>query len=799
MTALSIREDETDALLDWVRTVEAQHDNAFEAAQVWIRRMGAQLRDDGAVEIGLWAPEAAARAGAADAAVLEVLTPPPDLDLAAVGQTVAMRRETVSLRRHGSVYWGVVEGMRPGTRTTVGSFYSLRHPTADGAWGFVPDHLAASVPFGAFAPAELYDASSLQAGRADAAYWADLPSSMLAGKKDGAPKMGPPQHILQVHPGTATESGTLAALSRLYRTIARKHRAGTPLTPTEQNFDGFDAVQLMPVEPTIGHEAGPAFWAFVDAFAPDAPEARVCLRAPDITDWGYDIALSASSAVNPSILETKRPDELVEFAATLHTMPNGPVRLIFDVVFGHTDNQAVDLLNEHVLAGPGMYGMNVRFRHPMTRALLLEMQRRKGNFGADGLRVDGAQDFRYWDPETERLYYDDAFLREMSDVAQTTAGTTYYPWMIFEDGRPWPRDDWELSSTYRAVIEDQPDEVFQWGPLTFAHNTPFLFTFWVSKWWRLRELFDHGEQWISGCANHDTLRRGAQVDPQKPINTFLGDTLPEIIRNAYDNPATTLLTYGLLPGVPMEFTHALMRAPWSFIRNTDDRYGVKVVSEEAFFLAWRVTPEQFQAPEHFSRLKALGFDDLATLRRFLRMLDHAVQSTDYALPAVSALLQAAQPPFAGVDLSVDGLKRMARAWMDDLHDYCSLSHWADRLDERRTQFTRSVRTFRREYAWLRERPSADAWLRYREPCNGTVLVSGWRRGPTTATDACEVLFVGNLEGRPAEVVPSHCAPEGERDGWAVALRTPDLEVGDPERTVTLSNSEALLLVRRDGP
>jgi hypothetical protein len=32
-----------------------------------------------------------------------------------------------------------------------------------------------------------------------------------------------------------------------------------------------------------------------------------------------------------------------------------------------------------------------------VRAILLEMQRRKVNFGADGVRVDGAQDFKWWD------------------------------------------------------------------------------------------------------------------------------------------------------------------------------------------------------------------------------------------------------------------------------------------------------------------------------------------------------------------------------------------------------------------
>ena len=58
------------------------------------------------------------------------------------------------------------------------------------------------------------------------------------------------------------------------------------------------------------------------------------------------------------------------------------------------------------------------------------------------------------------------------------------------------------------------------GPLTFAHNTPSLFTFWITKWSRLREIAEFGSTWISGCANHDTLRRGSQVDPDERIDFF---------------------------------------------------------------------------------------------------------------------------------------------------------------------------------------------------------------------------------------------------------------------------------------
>jgi len=786
-----IDEEATSTLLDWVRRVDREYDDAFRTAQQWASRMGAHLRDDGAAEIGLWAPELSREDVDADDAVLEILTPPPDLDLTASDQTIRFRRDTVQLRSHRDLLWGVVEGMRPGTRETVGSFYWLRYPDADGTWHSVPDHLAHSVPFGAFAPAEFYDVASMQEGRADAEYWADLPESFVSDTKNGRPQLGPPQHILQIHPGTASAAGTIAALTRIYREIGRKQSNGEPLTNAEENFVGYDAVQLMPVQPTIVHEAGPSFWVEQEAFDPEADEVPVRLRAPDILNWGYDIPLSASSAVNPSILETRRPDELVDLAATLHTMPERPIRLIFDVVFGHTDNQAVDLLNDHFLAGSGMYGMNVQFRHPMTRALLLEMQRRAGNYGADGLRVDGAQDFRYWDPDDEELYYDDDYLHEMSDMVQTTAGTEYYPWMIFEDGRPWPRDDWELSSTYRAVIDEQP-EVFQWGPLTFAHNTPFLFTFWVSKWWRIREMLERGGQWITGCTNHDTVRRGAQVDPEQRINTYLGDSLPEIIEEAYDNPATNLLTYGILPGVPMDFLNGLMRAPWSFIRNTDDRYGVKVMSEEANFLEWRVTPERFRAETHFQRLKALGFTTLEGLRRFLHTLDHAVQSTEYDLSSMASMMQATKPPLDGPELSVDMLKRIAAAWMDDLHDYCTVTHWTDRLDEERTTFNRAVRDFRRARPWLRERLRDEEWLRYREPCDGTVLVSGWRQGP----DGEEVLFVGNLEGQKERVVPRGQVPNGRRDGWSVVLATPELEVEGPDEMVPLGNSQAVLLTRR---
>jgi glycosidase len=184
------------------------------------------------------------------------------------------------------------------------------------------------------------------------------------------------------------------------------------------------------------------------------------------------------------------------------------------VVFGHSDNQGLNALNGHYFAGPNMYGQNLDYQNPTVRAILLEMQRRKVNFGADGVRVDGAQDFKWWDGAAQELRHDDEYLQSMADVEQEVAGTAYRPWFIFEDGRPWPEEDWELSSTYRSVIETQrDDDVFQWGPLTFAHNTPFLYTFWLSKFWRIREMVEVGANWISGTSNHDTCAAARRSAP----------------------------------------------------------------------------------------------------------------------------------------------------------------------------------------------------------------------------------------------------------------------------------------------
>lgn len=783
-----LHRDKTTAILDWTQKVRKEANSDFDAAQQLVRRLGAHLRDDGLAELGFWTPIVPELDIPYERVMLELFTPIGEIDFTAETQEIRFKRDRINLLQDGEFMWGVVEGMVAGNRDTIGTFYQLIYQTREGDWIALRDHLAYSIPFGAFAPAEFYDYAGMLANRSDKTHFENTLDTHP--DPDGVARVQEPSNILQIHAGYTTEAGSIAGLTRIYQRIADKIRNDDPLTPSEQNYIGYDAVQLMPIEPIIEYEVGENFWVSHDD--PIADEITVSLRKPDMTNWGYDVVLSASSAVNPTLLESRRPHELLDFIETLHHFPNQPIKVMLDIVYGHIDNQALPLLNKEYFAGANMYGQNVNFLHPIVRAALLEMMRRKHNYGVDGIRVDGAQDFKWWDPETDEMIHDNNFLHLMNDVELDVAGVTYRPWMIFEDGRPWPRDDWELASTYREVTKIMPN-VWQWGPLTFAHNTPFLFTFWANKFWRVREMGDIGREWITGSANHDTLRRGAQVPLDSRVNTYLGETLPDIIREAYDNPAAKLFDYALMPGIPMDFINASMRAPWGFIRNTDDRYSVKVVSEEARWLYWRVSSDSYNRADTFKRLKALDFTDLDGLRRFMDTLDHTVQATGYYLDAVVRMMNSMYPPLDGGELTNDKLKQIARAFMDDVHDYCNVIHYEDRLDPTRTQYNLDLRQFRRARGWLVENLTGDEFIEYVHPSEGAVIYYGLRVSPNGKE---RIFFVANMEGAPRTITPSDLLPDTlDADRWEVALHTPDFAVGGISTPLELHDSQGVVFVQ----
>ncbi|MBJ3763051.1 hypothetical protein ILP92_09875 [Maribius pontilimi] len=759
-------------------------ETAFDAHMAIARMLGGHVDGDMA-HFGFWTPELLdARVPDGDI-FLEVLSPKGPLDLTRSHQDVTFERTFLPVARYEAHTFAAAKGMRAGSREQGGDFYCLVWRDAQDTWHRILDPLAMSLPFGAFAPAELYDLAQMQKRRGDRAYF-----EALAG--DAPHKFGPPVNILQIHVPTATAGGTLASLTRQFERLSERVAGGLSLDPLDQIFLGYDAVQLLPVEPTTTYEVGPGFWH--ETAGDTESEVKVSLTRPDTTNWGYDIVISGMGTVNPVLLESGRPDELVAFASVLHNFPTRPKKLILDVVFGHSDNQGLDALNSHFFAGPNMYGQNMDYKNPAVRAIMLEMQRRKVDFGADGVRVDGAQDFKWWDAGAQMLRHDDEYLQLMSDMVQEVAGTRYRPWFVFEDGRPWPQEDWELSSNYRAVIEKQHDpDVFQWGPLTFAHNTPFIYGFWLSKWWRIKEVLAVGANWISGTANHDTLRRGTQVNPKLNINTRLGDTQMEILEKAYDNPAVSMLTYAALPGVPMDFLNATARANWGFIRNQDDKYGVKVVAEEAISLKWQVDEYEYSVPGNFKRLKDLGYETRGDLARFFEFLPALVEVTDYDLDHIAKLLNGVEPALAGPDhFTVPDLKQIARAWMDDMHEYCNVSNSISALDPTQTEFMLSLRSFRRDNPWLRDNLGPDDHFDYIQPVDGRTIFTSYRKH-----EGREVYCITHMEGGPSgEFDPLRLPIPGLKGaGWSCALRTPGIGGEYVSGPIVLRDSMGLVFTR----
>ncbi|WP_280585215.1 glucosylglycerol hydrolase [Halorubrum sp. Boch-26] len=847
--------DRTAALVERAQADRDAAADRFEAARSIAERLGADpIRGEGAdpatdppegVAFGFWTPDLVDAGVPADDVRLELFTPlsgdgnddgkgsvdPGRDDL----REAAFRVDRLPVERDGEFHWVAVEGIPVGTRDRLGALYQLayRRPDGDGEWETVRDPLAYSLPFGAFAPAEAYDWPRLDATRPDRDHFASLGTdgeALPTTADDGLPRVDTATSMLEVHPGTSTGRGSLAALAERFEAIGEKLRAGDPLAPHERNYAGYDAVQLMPVEPLTQAYGRQWYWrpGGVGGETPDdamererdAERVTVGAERPDQTNWGYDVVVSGLGAANPAILETGRPDELVDFIAACHAMPD-PIRVVFDVALGHADAGAAELLPDPFFEGPGMYGLHLNYRQPVVRAILLELHRRKANFGADGIRIDGAQDFTYHDEETGEQVHDDAFLAEMDRVVHEVAGTEFRPWMIYEDGRPWPREDWELASTYRTLIDQHP-HAFQWSPVTFAHNRPALLTFWATKWWRMREVGETGSQWITGVANHDTLRRGSQVEVTDdwdgaPINPYLADSPPETIREAYDSPAALVWFHVAMPGVPMDFLHANYRAPWGFVRDTDPTWNVKVVAEEAPWIDWHVPEVSYDDHDAFARLKALGFETRAELKEFVTTLAALVDATDYDLDLTAELLSVQGTPLSSEardddqragdsDPAAEGitavdLKEFSFAWSADVAEYLVLDRWEDDQGEARTAFDRRVREFRQARPWLRAdvEPERGEAFGYRHPTEGTVVYQALRRDP----EGDETLLVAcNVEGTPVELSPTGVLDDLNVDDsadWSVAIAAPDTSAapGDDAATITLETADAV--VWRAGP
>lgn len=755
---------------------------SFRRARQVAEKLGCYV-DGNRARFLFWNPEFKEAASAS----LEIFVPARYLNFDKPEQHSIFHYRTFPLHIEGEFAAIVIDGVPAGSKETFGALYQTRIVFDSNRTEIVRDPMAASLPYGIFAPAEIYDMDAMLANRQDAGYFENLEKNL-----SGECRINPSVNLLEIHVQTATKQGTLHSLKERYKQIASKIRNGTGLTPDEKNLTGFDAVELMPLEPVIEHPDNHNFWDPVNNPKTDGEEVTVSLRKPKILNWGYDVTLFGSAAVNPSLLAAGRPDELLELIETLHNFPE-PVKVVLDMVFGHTHDMAQQVLPDVYFSGPNEYGRDIRFQHPMIRAIVLELQRRKINFGFDGIRVDASHDINFYDKDKKKVICDDDYLEEMSNVLQTAAGIEYRPWMIFEDGRPWPRDDWKLACTYREVTNNQP-HAFQWAPTIFAYNTPYSYTHWVSKWWRIRELTQFGEKWISGYANHDTIRRGTQADPaQTHVNTHLGNSLKMVMENAYNNPSTTLLMHGFLPGVPMDFLQALGNTPWSFVRDTDTKYALKVVAEEMNFLKWQVTENEYRQGRFFKRLKGLGFNTLEGLRDFSGSLYHLGKATGYSLSDMISMLNSSSQSYVKSGWNHENLTSFATAWMLDMNDYSNVDNHSQYVNSKKAAFNLEIRNYRLKNPWLMKNFRGEDRLSYIEPVNGTVIYYGYRREPASGK---EIVLVANMEGLARQVVPSELLKlESDYKTWKVACSTPSITRKNINEPIRLSTSQGLLFER----
>ena len=222
----------------------------FDAGRAIAKRLGAHVDGD-SVSFGFWAPELLDN-NVSDADIfVELLRPTKALDITQAHAEMQFERRLLPVTRCDAFVFSVVRGVLAGHRDRVGDFYALVWRDTEGAFHRILDPLAMSLPYGAFAPAEVYDVTAMQEAREDKAYF-----HALKGEKPH--KFAPPVSILQLHIPSSTAAGTLASLTRRFQRLAERVERGLPLEPQDELFVGYDAVQPLPVEPTTVYEAGPA-------------------------------------------------------------------------------------------------------------------------------------------------------------------------------------------------------------------------------------------------------------------------------------------------------------------------------------------------------------------------------------------------------------------------------------------------------------------------------------------------------------------------------------------------------------
>jgi hypothetical protein len=228
-----------------------------------------------------------------------------------------------------------------------------------------------------------------------------------------------------------------------------------------------------------------------------------------------------------------------------------------------------------------------------------------------------------------------------------------------------------------------------------------------------------------------------------------------------------------LPGIPMDFAQAVTYSPWLFMRNTDWQWGVKVMSEEAFFIDWYVSETDFK--QHFKRLQSIDFQSVEQMKVFLFDLRQIILLTDYDWKKMIKMFQSLRRNYPKIKDDIM-LRNIAKAYFADAHDFCKISNHASKINEKEADFFLSLRQFRTQNAWLRNNFSESDSIKK----DITHLYSTVYEAERISLDGKKLVFIGNMEG---ETISVFCENK-------IMLQTPNVEFF--EREIVLKNGEAIL-------
>ena len=285
----------------------------FEAEQEIARGLGGQVDADGLASFGFWVPELQDLRVPSGDVFLEILSPTEPLDLTRAHQDVRFER----------IYVPAIRAR--GTCLCLRSRHEGRQPRADRR--FLRPGLARCR--GSVAPRSSTrwrcPCPSARWPRPSSTTWtpcrprAATPPISQGFAGDGPHKFGPPlEHPADPRPDR--DGGRHHRRAHPAIRAPRRARRARPAAGTRRSaLLGYDAVQLLPVEPTTVYETGPDFWQETEGT--DDGGHRLSHRAPIRRTGAMTSSSPAWPTVNPVLLETGRPDELVDLASVLHNFP----------------------------------------------------------------------------------------------------------------------------------------------------------------------------------------------------------------------------------------------------------------------------------------------------------------------------------------------------------------------------------------------------------------------------------------------------------------------------------------------